>query len=127
MITQQMSRKGQATAEGTSASQKLSRRKVLLPLILVLAALLMSACGWQGTGVVTGKKHDASYWYTSMICGSYDAKANCVVWVPTQNYVPDYWYVDVRDDKGEVHSVSVNQQYWNSVDNGAKFDNRDEK
>jgi hypothetical protein len=127
MTTQQMSRNGQATAEATTASLKTSRRRVLLPIILMIAALLMSACGWQGVGVVTGKGHSDGFWYPTTYCGGYDAKGMCTFYATQQNYMPESWSVDVRDDKGEVHTVSVNEEYWSIVENGARFDNRDEK
>jgi len=123
MMTSMKRRSGQVT----TASLKPSYRKLGLPLILAFAALLLTACGWQGTGIVTDKTHTDGYWYTTMMCSAYDAKGNCTLMLPQQNYVPDYWYVDVTDSSGAKHSVSVEQGYWNGVKTGDSFDNRDKK
>ena len=91
-----------------------------LPLLLVLAA-----CGWTGTGVVSGKYKTEAYSYISYICSAYDSKGFCTVQMPIVNDVPEYYYLKVNSDEdGKMHEVSVNYDYWVAAKDGDRFDNR---
>jgi hypothetical protein len=103
----------------------LTRSKKVLGLLLLAATMVLTACGWTGTGVVVGKTKTDAYSYVSFQCAGFDAKGNCTVQMPITNYVPDYYYLQVNSDQdGKVHDVSVNYEYWMAAKSGDKFDNR---
>lgn len=84
--------------------------------ILLLAVLLLTGCGWQGTGVVIEKTHRDRH-TGLMLVGK--------VMVPTT--YPESWGYKVREDgTGEIREVSVNHEYWESHDVGTRFDNREQ-
>lgn len=96
--------------------------------ILLLAVLVLTGCGWKGTGVVVEKTYSPAYDYVSFICSSYNAQGMCVVQVPITNHVPESYGYNVREDgTGKIHGVTVNYEYWSTHDVGTKFDNRDKK
>jgi hypothetical protein len=78
--------------------------------------LVLTACGWQGKGVVVEKTHRDSYTQLTLV-GK----------VPIMQTYPESWGYKVREDgTGEIREVSVNYEYWNTHDVGTRFDNRDE-
>lgn len=84
--------------------------------ILLLALLVLTGCGWQGTGVVVEKTHRDSY-TTVILVGK----------VPVPDTVPESWGYVIRDTTGETHDVDVNYEYWSTHDVGSAFDNREKK
>lgn len=96
--------------------------------LLVLAVLVLTGCGWQGTGVVTEKTFSPAYDYMSFICGSYNTQGICTVQVPITNHVPESYGYKIREDgTGKIHDVTVNYEYWRTHDVGTTFDNREKK
>lgn len=94
--------------------------------ILLALTVMLTACGWQGTGVIVSKRYTEAYQYISFICSSYNAQGICAVQVPITNYVPAYYYVGVKvDTDGKTRDISVNLDYWNASKVGDQFDNRD--
>jgi hypothetical protein len=82
--------------------------------ILLLAVLVLTGCGWQGAGVVVEKTHRNSYTYLTLV-GK----------VPVMQRAPESWGYKVRDNKGEIHDVNVNREYWDTHGVGTSFDNRE--
>lgn len=100
-------------------------KKSMVAVLLALTVLL-TACGWQGTGVVVEKTYSPAYDYISFICSSYNAQGVCVVQMPITNHVSESYGYKVREDgTGKIHHVSVNYDYWSTHDVGTQFDNRD--
>lgn len=83
---------------------------------VLLAVLVLTGCGWEGTGVVVERTHKDSY--RSMVL---------VGKVPIMRTVPEKWGYKVRDTTGKIHDVEVNYQYWSTHGVGTKFDNREKK
>lgn len=77
--------------------------KKLAPLMAALA-LILSACGWSGSGVVVEKDHHPGY--TTMILSG-------KTMVPM--YHPPCYEVTVEDAVGEEHSPCIEPGHWEEV------------
>lgn len=103
------------------------RRGMSLAALALLAAVLLSGCGWKGSGAVEDRSHRPGYYQTTFICGSYGKNGLCTVQVPMQSWVPDSWSVEVKDDSGKDHWVGVTEDYYSRVKDGDYFSNEDSK
>lgn len=102
--------------------------KKLMVVVLLALSVLLTACGWQGTGVIVEKTYSEAYSYISFICSSYNAQGMCVVQVPITNYVPESYGYNVREDgTGKIHSVTTSHHDWSTHNVGDPFDNREKK
>lgn len=99
----------------------------LIVLLALLAVLVLTGCGWKGTGVVDGKNHQPGYFQTSYQCMGFDKNGSCTLNMPIQTWISDSWYVSVKDDQGKDHWVGVNEDYYDTVKNGDTFSNEDDK
>jgi hypothetical protein len=81
------------------------------------ALLTLSACG-ASSGVVVDKTHNDDYYMvTYSACGP-NLKSQC----PQITYIPDSWYVIVKqDDDGKVKSSEVSQTMFDRCPIGARW------
>ena len=85
--------------------------------ILLLVALVLTGCSWEGAGVVTRKNHSPRH-TGLMLVGK--------VMVP-HTYAENWGYT-VEDKNGEAHDVwGITHEYWDAHGVGTRFDNREKK
>lgn len=75
--------------------------KRILAALTALFVLVLTACSSIDSGTVTDKHHRDGYYYTQMICASYNAQGLCTVHVPIQHYQPPTWRLDLREGEEE--------------------------
>src|SRR5689334_4999400 len=93
--------------------------KKLTAALALLSVLLLSACGWNGTGTLVEKGHAAAYDTFYMQCTAFNAQGMCTVQVPYYYTVPESWSLLIKDTKdNKDHWVSVDKPFWDSVKEG---------
>lgn len=68
---------------------------------------------FESEGVVVSKSYSEGYYYTTYVMSG-------KVMIPIQNWSPPAWYLHIKVDDG-IDSVSVGQEFYNTVSNGDKF------
>lgn len=90
-------------------------------ILLLLAAALLAACGWQGTGTVVQKQYHPAWVQRQIQCHTVNKAAVCV---PNNVYWPQSWKLKVRDSKdNKTHWVEVGEQEYNDHSVGSPFAN----
>jgi len=95
--------------------------------ILLLALMVLTGCGWQGTGVVVEKTYSPGYDYVMFMCSAYNAQGICTVQMPLIQHQPDSYGYVVRDSEGKTHDMTTSKQEWDAHSVGDLFDNREKK
>ncbi|UDL16647.1 hypothetical protein SEA_ATUIN_254 [Arthrobacter phage Atuin] len=92
--------------------------KKLTAALSLLSVLLLTACGWTGTGTLIEKGHSSAYETFYMQCTAFNAQGMCTVQIPQWYTVPESWSLKIRDTSNKDHWVSVNKPFWDSAKEG---------
>lgn len=98
----------------------------ILTVLTALLLLILTACGWKGEGHIERHTFDEAYYYFTYVCAGYNQQGVCTVQVPITNYQPESYGLDIRDNGGKIHNVTVNKDYWDSAKDGSYFTNKEQ-
>lgn len=97
--------------------------KKFLP-ALALLAITLTACSPIKSGTIIEKDYDPPYESTYMMCGMYDSKGLCTVWIPMTNYHPESYNLKLQEGE-DTGWRSVSKETYDSYATGSyiSFDN----
>lgn len=84
--------------------------------LATLPLLLLTACGWHGTGTVTSKDWSQGFTYTTVVCTG--KPPTCI---PISNWQPADYRLRVEDSSGNSHDVHVPEGIWDSTRTGDTY------
>ena len=90
---------------------------------LLAAALVLTACGEPVVGTVTAKEHEAAETErtTTRKCTGSGAEKTCKN-VPTTRHDPEEWELTVETDDGSTVEFTVDEDVYESVQVGDRYD-----
>jgi uncharacterized protein YceK len=92
-------------------------------LLIIVAIFMLSGCSSIGSGLITQKTNYPAHYNPVLYCAAYGVKGTCSVWITRQDYIPESWKFDIKDQKN-TGWVYVNKQTYNDYEVGDYYEEK---